>query len=146
MNWFIYGFDELSLRQLYQILKLRQEVFVVEQTCPYLDADGEDEHAQHLVATNNDGLIVAYARIYKPDEQQSYGRIGRVLTHSSVRRSGLGRELMQRAIDYLQQQAPGATIRVGAQTYLLSFYQSFGFKAIGPEYLEDDIPHVDMDR
>ena len=146
MNWFLRKFDELSLNQLYQILQLRQEVFVVEQTCPYLDADGADNHAEHLFARNEAGEMVAYARIFQASEQQSYARIGRVLTAQTVRRSGLGRELMTRAIDYLEQRAPGTPIRIGAQTYLLTFYQSFGFKAISEEYLEDDIPHIDMER
>ncbi|MGM0481140.1 MAG: GNAT family N-acetyltransferase [Pseudomonadota bacterium] len=146
MNWYLHTFNELSLQQLYRILKVRQEVFVVEQTCPYLDADGADEQALHLCAEDNDGLMVAYARLYVADQHQSYSRIGRVLTHASVRRSGLGRELMQRAIDYLQQQAPAAPIRLGAQVYLMDFYQSFDFKAVSEQYLEDDIPHIDMER
>ncbi|WP_404400598.1 GNAT family N-acetyltransferase [Idiomarina seosinensis] len=146
MNWYLYSFNELSLQQLYQILKVRQEVFVVEQTCPYLDADGADEQALHLFAEDDSGLLVAYARLYVADAQQPYSRIGRVLTHAKVRRSGLGRELMQRAIDFLHQQSPTTPIRLGAQVYLMDFYQSFNFKPISEQYLEDDIPHIDMER
>lgn len=146
MNWFLRTFDELSLRQLYQLLKLRQDVFVVEQNCPYLDADGDDEQAEHLFARSESGQMVAYARLYKATEQQPYSRIGRVLTAHEVRRSGLGKELMQRAIDYLEQRTEKAPIRVGAQVYLLQFYKDFGFKPIGEEYLEDGIPHIDMER
>ena len=146
MNWFLRTFDELSLRQLYQLLKLRQEVFVVEQNCPYLDADGEDEHAEHLFARSEDGNMVAYARLYQANSAQSYSRIGRVLTAQSMRGKGLGRELMQRSIDYLQQRTPNSPIRVGAQVYLLEFYKDFGFKPMGDEYLEDGIPHIDMER
>ncbi|WP_290653327.1 GNAT family N-acetyltransferase [Idiomarina sp.] len=146
MNWFLRTFDELSLRQLYQLLKLRQDVFVVEQNCPYLDADGEDEQAEHLFARSDDGQMIAYARLYQANDSQSYSRIGRVLTAQSVRRTGLGRELMQRAIDYLEQRGSNAPIRVGAQVYLLQFYKDFGFKPIGDEYLEDGIPHIDMER
>lgn len=146
MNWFLRTFDELSLRQLYRIMKLRQEVFVVEQNCPYLDADGEDEHAEHLFARSDNGEMVAYARLYKANASQSYSRIGRVLTAKSVRRTGVGRELMKRAIDYLEQRTEHGPIRVGAQVYLLQFYQEFGFKPIGDEYLEDGIPHIDMER
>lgn len=146
MNWFLRTFDELSLRQLYQLLKLRQEVFVVEQNCPYLDADGEDEHAEHLFARSDDGNMVAYARLYQANSEQSHSRIGRVLTAHNVRGKGLGKELMQRSIDYLQQRTPNSPIRVGAQVYLLEFYKDFGFKPIGDEYLEDGIPHIDMER
>lgn len=146
MNWFLRTFDELSLAQLYQLLKLRQEVFVVEQNCPYLDADGEDLHAEHLFARCDDGSMTAYARLYQAIGAQSYSRIGRVLTAQSSRRTGLGRELMRRSIDYLKKRSPNAPIRVGAQVYLLKFYQDFGFKPIGEEYLEDGIPHIDMER
>lgn len=146
MNWYVKAFNELSLTELYEILKLRQEVFVVEQTCPYLDADGADDTALHLFARNDKGAIVAYARLYLPNTNNSYSRIGRVISAQSVRRTGIGRELMQRAIDYIAEHAPTSTIRIGAQVYLLAFYKSFGFVPVSEEYLEDDIPHIDMER
>ena len=90
--------------------------------------------------------MVAYARLYLATADTGYSRIGRVITHEKVRRQKLGREVMQRSIDYLEEYAPKAPIRVGAQVYLLKFYQSFGFEAISDEYLEDDIPHIDMQR
>jgi len=146
MNWHLKAFSDLSLHDLYDLLKLRQEVFVVEQTCPYLDADGADEQALHLYARNDAGEMVVYARLYLATVDTGYSRIGRVITHEKVRRQKLGREVMQRSIDYLEEHAPKAPIRVGAQVYLLKFYQSFGFEAISEEYLEDDIPHIDMQR
>ncbi|MDA6067774.1 GNAT family N-acetyltransferase [Idiomarina abyssalis] len=146
MNWHLKAFNDLSLHDLYDLLKLRQEVFVVEQTCPYLDADGADEQALHLYARNDTDEMVAYARLYLATADTGYSRIGRVITHEKVRRQKLGREVMQRSIDYLEEYAPKAPIRVGAQVYLLKFYQSFGFEAISEEYLEDDIPHIDMQR
>ena len=146
MNWFLRTFDELNTHQLYEILNIRQDVFVVEQNCPYLDADGTDFDAEYLFARNESGKMVAYARIFKASQGCSPSKIGRVLTTADARRLGLGRELMQRAIEYLDSRAPDNPIQVQAQTYLRDFYQSFGFEAISEDYLEDDIPHVDMQR
>lgn len=146
VEWFIKQFAELTSIELYEILQLRQAVFVVEQTCPYLDADGADTHAYHLYARNAQGAIVAYARLFLPSADAPYSRIGRVISASSVRGQGLGRELMRKAIEWCEQQAPTAPIRLGAQVYLRRFYRDFGFREISAEYLEDDIPHVDMER
>lgn len=146
MNWYLNAFNDLSLHDLYDILQARQAVFVVEQTCPYLDADGADAQALHLYARNGLDELVAYARLYLATADTGYSRIGRVLTHESVRRQKMGIELMQRSIDYLEAYAPQAPIRVGAQVYLLEFYKAFGFEPISDEYLEDDIPHIDMQR
>ncbi len=146
LSWFTKTFAELTTVELYEILQLRQAVFVVEQTCPYLDADGADEQANHLYARSEDGAIVAYARLFLPTEQAPYSRIGRVISAGTVRRQGLGRELMRRAITWCEEQAPHTPIRLGAQVYLRKFYQDFGFTEISAEYLEDDIPHVDMER
>ncbi|MBY6064582.1 GNAT family N-acetyltransferase [Pseudidiomarina sediminum] len=145
-TWQVQRFSDLTTTDLYAILALRQAVFVVEQNCPYQDADGSDERAWHLFARSDDGSLVAYARLFAPANEAPYSRIGRVISASSVRRQGLGRELMRRAIDWCRSQAPTAPIRLGAQTYLRAFYQSFGFVEISEEYLEDGIPHVDMER
>lgn len=146
LTWYNKRFAELSTIELYEILQLRQAVFVVEQTCPYLDADGADLQAFHLYARANDGAVVAYARLFLPSAEAPYSRIGRVISAGSVRRQGLGRELMRQAITWCEQQAPNHPIRLGAQVYLRRFYQDFGFQEISAEYLEDDIPHVDMER
>lgn len=143
--WTCKTFSELSLAELYELLKLRQEVFVVEQTCPYLDADGKDMDALHLWSADEHGMT-AYARIFLPSATEPYARIGRVITAARARGLGLGQELMQAAIGLCTGRAPEAPIRLGAQVYLKRFYRSFGFVEISAEYLEDDIPHVDMER
>lgn len=146
LNWIIKSFDELTTKELYQLLQLRQEVFVVEQTCPYLDADGLDDQAFHLYALDANGSMVAYARLFAANEATPYSRIGRVISAGTVRRQGLGRELMRRAIDWCHTHYPDMPIRLGAQVYLRAFYRSFEFREIGDDYLEDGIPHVDMER
>lgn len=146
LTWQLQHFAELTTSDLYAILVLRQAVFVIEQNCPYQDADGMDDQAWHLFARSNDGNLVAYARLFAPAANAPYCRIGRVISANSVRGQGVGRELMRRAIDWCQTHAPAAPIRLGAQTYLRAFYQSFGFVEISAEYLEDGIPHVDMER
>ncbi|PWW10437.1 MULTISPECIES: GNAT family N-acetyltransferase [Pseudidiomarina] len=148
MNWQLKSFSQLSTSELYTILKVRQEVFVVEQTCPYLDTDGKDPQALHLVAwdaSSTEAKLCAYARIFIGDAHTP-SRIGRVLTANHARGRGLGRELMQRAITICQQHAKTQPIQIGAQVYLRDFYQSLGFIETSAEYLEDDIPHVDMER
>ena len=146
LTWTLKAFTELTTQELYQLLQLRQAVFVVEQTCPYLDADGADTAAFHLWASDSTGDMVAYARLFLPSASANYSRIGRVISASNVRGQGLGRELMRRALAWCQQHAPQQPIRLGAQVYLRDFYRSFGFVEISSEYLEDDIPHVDMER
>lgn len=146
MNWQLKAFAELTTQQLYQLLQQREQVFVVEQNCPYLDADGADTQALHLWAATSNEPVAAYARIFLATDGNHYSRIGRVLTAQSVRRLGLGRELMQRALQVCADFSPTAPVRLGAQVYLRDFYESFGFAAISAEYLEDGIPHIDMER
>ncbi|MFC0445451.1 GNAT family N-acetyltransferase [Pseudidiomarina halophila] len=146
LTWVVKSFAELTTKELYQLLQLRQDVFVVEQTCPYLDADGLDDQAFHLYALDAAGVMVAYARLFGASSKTPYARIGRVISAGTVRRQGLGRELMRRAIDWCHEHYPDAPIRLGAQVYLRAFYHSFEFREIGAEYLEDGIPHVDMER
>jgi ElaA protein len=144
LQWKTLPFNELSLEELYQILALRQEIFIVEQTCPYPDADGLDQQALHLFATDPGNKIVAYCRIFHPGVIKEESVIGRVVVHQSFRGTGLGRILMQNAIDYLYRRFPEAAIKISAQSYLRRFYSSLGFEVIGDEYLEDDIPHLPM--
>jgi ElaA protein len=150
MEWRHRAFAELSTTELYGILKLRQEVFVVEQNCPYLDADGLDGDASHLfaVAVAGDGgeAVVACARLFAPGVREVPAVIGRVVSAASVRRTGAGRELMRRAIETLARAHGPAPIRIGAQKYLEKFYGSFGFVRDGEDYLEDGIPHLHMLR
>lgn len=138
-------FDQLSLSDLYDILKLRQEVFIVEQNCPYLDVDGLDRFAWHVMGKNPEGELLAYSRLLpKGTSYDDYISIGRILTSSKVRKLGLGKKLMDFSVKSIYQLFGYQNIKIGAQTYLLSFYESFGFKAQGETYLEDGIPHIQM--
>ena len=137
-------FYELSLDQLYAIMTLRQVVFVVEQDCPYLDADGKDQDAHHLLGYQNTELV-AYARLMPPGlSYPNYAAIGRVVTKSSVRGTGTGRQLMRKSMEWVKKLYNDPPIKISAQCYLTEFYQSMGFVAIGSSYLEDGIPHVAM--
>jgi ElaA protein len=150
LTWRCAPYHELTLDELYALLQLRQRVFVVEQTCPFLDADGADDRAWHLLGWTRDAdgwpLLGAYARLFAPGAMYAEASIGRVVTHPAVRRGGMGRALMREAIARVAELAPGAPVRIGAQRYLERFYESLGFVIAGPEYDEDGIPHVEMLR
>lgn len=138
-------FNKLTLAELYEILRLRAEVFVVEQQCPYLDTDGYDYSAQHLLMFNAEQELIGYTRIFAPDVYYTgFSSIGRVVNTPSVRGLGLGKILMAESIHRTRSLYPNQTIKIGAQTYLLRFYTSLGFVSTGEEYLEDDIPHTYM--
>jgi len=126
-------------------LRLRQEVFVVEQHCPYADADGLDPAATHLFARDGEG-VVACARLFAPGVRRAEAVIGRVVTAPSVRKAGVGRELMRRAIAALEERHGSVAIWLGAQKYLERFYGSFGFVRDGDDYDEDGIAHLPMRR
>ncbi|MFM9917681.1 MAG: GNAT family N-acetyltransferase [Rhizobacter sp.] len=146
-RWCWRRFDKLSVHALQHIHTARQQVFVVEQQCPYVDADGCDEHAFHLAAwMPEQPEPVAYARVVDPGFRYSEPSIGRVLTAASVRGRGLGRELLQRAVVQTIDSFPGQGIRISAQKHLEAFYRSFGFRGVGKCYLEDGIPHIEMLR
>ncbi|MEN0002930.1 MAG: GNAT family N-acetyltransferase [Bacteroidota bacterium] len=139
------SFPELTLDQLYALLALRQNVFVVEQDCPYLDADGKDQAAWHLLGYEGEQLV-AYTRLLpKGISYSKYAAIGRVVTDQSTRGKGYGRLLMQESIKQCQLLFGESPIKISAQTYLLDFYTSLGFQAVGEPYLEDGIPHVGME-
>jgi len=135
-------FNELSRQDLYQILQLRNAVFVLEQACPYLDVDGLDQSTWHIYQKID--RVVAYARINPPDKDQPHCRIGRVVVDQSHRQQQLGRQLMLAAMAFCQEQFPTHAIKISAQSYLHRFYQDLGFVATGEYYLEDDIPHQAM--
>lgn len=144
MQFSLLHFHELTLEQWYLISQLRLEVFVVEQQCHYQDLDGKDLFCYHL-SGSLDGKLVAYARIVPPDVSYSgYASIGRVVTHPSFRGKKYGRAIMQEAISECRRLYPGTAIKISAQKYLLEFYTSFGFQAVGEAYLEDNIPHQAM--
>jgi ElaA protein len=144
VNWTWRAWTELSTEELYGLLQLRQAVFVVEQDCAYLDADGLDARAWHLLGRDGRGLM-AYARCFPPGVCYEAACIGRVVTSPQARGEGLGRQLMDRAISGTSQRWPGP-IQLSAQAYLERFYQQLGFSVCGPGYLEDGIPHLPMRR
>ena len=145
MEWILKKFDTLTTGELYSILKLRSEVFIVEQNCVYLDPDGKDQQAWHLIGTEEE-TVIAYTRILAPGVAYPDPSIGRVVTLSSKRRSGLGRELMERSIEHCEKLFGKNSITLSAQVYLKKFYESLGFIGVGDEYLDDGIPHIKMTR
>ncbi len=139
-----YRFSELSLMLLHDIMKLRQEVFVVEQDCPYLDVDGLDTDSIHVIGLGKDGGITTYLRIIPECEGRSAYVIGRVVTSTLYRGRGLGRTLMLYAIDLIRDLCIECDIVLSAQVYARAFYESLGFEAEGSSYLEDGIEHISM--
>lgn len=146
MRWQLKAWNELTCDELYALMVARQQVFVVEQTCPYLDADGADAGALHLWASDDTTSVLAYLRVFAPGVKGVEARLGRVLTTTPARGRGLGRTLVRRGIDVVLERFGACPIRIGAQKHLDRFYAEFGFVAEGPDYLEDGIPHVDMVR
>jgi len=140
-----YEFDQLSLRQLYRVMQLRQEVFVVEQDCPYLDCDDKDLESYHIYGVDSSDKIEAYTRLVPPGiSYEGYSSIGRVVTSEAIRRQGQGVPLMQASINKCIELWPNHDIKISAQVYIRKFYESLGFAATGEEYLEDGIPHLAM--
>lgn len=138
-------FNELNIYQLYELLKLRQEVFIVEQQCYYLDNDGKDQESFHLTGLDKDGKIIAYARLLPSGvSYPGYASFGRIVTAPAFRGKMLGKKLMDEVMNRCQLLFPSQPLKISAQSYLLRFYESFGFMKIGEEYLEDDIPHHAM--
>ena len=157
--WKWSSFENLSKSELYAILKLRQEVFVVEQKCAYLDCDDLDKKAYHLTGTSADVTdhrvansmfsqhgIVAYMRTLFPGVKTEHPSFGRLLTHKTVRKKGVGRQLLRKAIINTNRIYPGSKIQISAQLYLEPFYKSFGFVTVSDPYDEDGIPHIEMIR
>jgi len=145
MTWILKTFEDLTPLELYKILQLRNEVFIVEQNCPYQDMDNKDLRAFHLMGMRNDTLL-AYSRLLSPGISYSESSIGRVVSSPSVRKTGIGKELMEENIKRIRDLFHTDTIRIGAQQYLKKFYEYFGFFQEGPSYLEDNIPHIIMLR
>lgn len=138
-------FTELTLDELYALMRLRQEVFVVEQNCPYLDADGKDKYGYHVMAWDDDGDLHCCTRLLPEGiSYEGYTSIGRVVNSSEVRGTGQGKILMEYSIEKIKELYPNFPIKIGAQSYLKHFYESLGFVDIGIDYLEDGIPHMIM--
>lgn len=145
MQWSLLSFDALTREQLYALLQLRSDVFVVEQQSIYLDADGKDAAAMHLLGETEGGLQ-AYARLLAPDESHPMPRIGRLVLHKEARGKRMGKELMQRAIEQCELHWPGRSVFIEAQYYLKDFYTGFGFVQQSDIYDMDGIEHIDMVR
>lgn len=143
LNWILKKFKELSSSELYKIMQLRNEVFVVEQNCVYQDADDKDQASLHFCGWDGEKLV-AYTRIIPPGVCYAEASIGRVVTSPAYRNTGAGRQLMKESIDRTLNQFNCTAIKIGAQVYLTKFYQSLGFMQSGPQYLEDGIPHIEM--
>lgn len=146
LHWAWSRFDDLGVQWLYDALQLRGRVFVVEQQAIYLDADGADPACWHLLGRDGAGVLQAYLRLVDPGVKYAEPSIGRVITAPEVRRSGLGRALMAEGLAGAARWWPGQGIRISAQSRLRRFYTDFGFVAVGDDYLEDGIPHVEMLR
>mgnify|MGYP003619360117 CR=1 FL=1 len=143
--WKVKKFDELTVPELYQIIKARVDIFVVEQDCPYPDLDGYDQKALHLWV-EEDGVVLAYCRIFPKGIKYNETSLGRVLTTEQGRGKGLGKNLISYAVQIIENRLKTSEIRISAQDYLLHFYESFGFVDTGKKYLEDNIPHTEMLR
>lgn len=141
IKWYWKSFSELSKEELYLIIAVREEIFVVEQGLNYVDCDGMDQKAYHLFGSLND-KIVAYLRVFEPGIKYPEASFGRVLNTKSVRGKGVGKELVRRGMEKIG----NVPVKISAQSYLRKFYEDFGFKVIGEEYLEEGIPHYKMVR
>jgi ElaA protein len=137
-------FDELTPHELYDLLRARAEVFIVEQNCPYLDPDGSDYVAHHLLMRDETGELAGVIRLLPPGEHYDEPSIGRVLTLTNFRRTGAGKLLVQEGIRKSEELYPGQGNRIGAQSYLIGFYSGLGYKAVGEDYMLDGIPHREM--
>ncbi|MDO5614858.1 MAG: GNAT family N-acetyltransferase [Cruoricaptor ignavus] len=143
--WNVKSFGELTTEELYNIIKVRINVFVVEQDCPYPDCDDTDQKALHLWAEYK-GEVVAYCRIFPQGIKYAETSIGRVLTNPNYRNLKLGKSLIRFAINTIEARYKTSKIRISAQDYLLKFYSDFGFQDTGKKYLEDNLPHTEMLR
>jgi len=145
LRWQWCALHELTPAEVYALIAARVAVFVVEQNCPYQDVDGYDLDAQHLIAWSG-GEVAACLRVLSPGTKLAERSIGRILTSVSFRGTGLGRTLVQRALEHLDAAYPGKPVRIGAQARLSNFYESFGFERASEVYMEDGIPHIEMLR
>ena len=145
ITWILKPFADLTPTELYSILQLRNEVFIVEQNCPYQDMDNKDLKSWHLMGIEGDKLVV-YSRLLAPGISYRESSIGRIVSSPAVRKTGIGKKLVEKSIQQIKNLFETDTIRIGAQLYLKTFYESFGFIQEGEVYLEDNIPHILMLR
>lgn len=150
LYWQWAAFSELTVYELYEILRLRQNVFIVEQNCPYPDADGKDLKSYHLSGWDNpphrSRKLLAYMRILPPGISYAEFSIGRIITAPEVRKTGLGKLLMKEGLRRIEENFGKQPIRISAQAHLKTFYEEFGFRQVSEPYDEDGIPHIEMLR
>ncbi|MBB6005076.1 GNAT family N-acetyltransferase [Arcicella rosea] len=147
IHWYLKHFRDLTTIELYQILQLRNEVFIVEQNCPFQDLDDKDLISFHFIGFDTSSQkIVAYTRLIAPGISYEEASIGRVVTSPLARGGGFGKTLMFKSIEMMEEIFAGSPIRIGAQLYLKQFYESFGFQQVSEIYLEDGIEHIEMLR
>lgn len=144
LHWKLISFEEFSNQELYSVLKLRTDIFVVEQNCPYPELDGKDQVSKHFCGYNIENELVAYCRVLPPNVSYSEASIGRVLVAKSERENKHGRVMMELAVELTANLFPEHNIRIGAQTYLEKFYKGFGFLPASDPYMEDGIEHLEM--
>ena len=143
VQFFSKRFSELTNEELYELLRLRSDVFVVEQECVFLDLDNKDQEAIHVLGKKGSKLV-AYTRLFDKQQYYEQASIGRVVVNKDERKFGYGHDLMRFSIDEITNRFQTSDIKIGAQTYLQQFYESHGFKQIGANYIEDGIPHMYM--
>jgi ElaA protein len=143
IQWALKPFDRLTPNELYQLLRLRSEVFVVEQQCIYLDEDNRDQHAFHLMGWQSQ-MLAAYSRLFKPGDYFEEASIGRIITAPEMRHKGIGRSLVKKSIEITRRLYGNIPVKIAAQYYLRAFYRSFGFQTAGEIFLEDGIEHIEM--
>jgi len=144
LDWQVKFYPELSTNEFHDIIALRLKAFVVEQNCSYLDLDGKDKKCYHLICRDGFGRVVATARILPPGLAYPEVSIGRVVIDESIRGKGVGHELMIKAMAFAKEEFGDPLVRISAQSHLEKFYNKHGFVGTGKEYLEDDIPHMEM--
>ena len=140
---YVKKYNELTIDELYSLLQLRSEVFIIEQDCVYQDIDGKDQISLHVIGKNNN-TIVAYTRLFKQGDYFNEASIGRVVVDKNVRHLKYGSSIMKASINAIKNHFGTSEIKISAQLHLKDFYNSFGFKSIGDSYLEDGIPHIRM--
>lgn len=144
LDWQVKHYPELTTNEFHDIIALRLKAFVVEQNCSYLDLDGKDKKCYHLICRDGFGKVVATARILPPGISYSEVSIGRVVLDQEIRGKGIGHQLMEQSMKFIKDEFGAVPVRISAQKHLENYYNSHNFFSTGKEYLEDDIPHVEM--
>lgn len=144
LNWKCVPFTALSLKELYDLLALRTAVFVVEQNCAYQELDGKDQDSMHLLGYDDSGQLGAYLRIVAAGISYDELSLGRIVTTKTHRGKGIGNELIQQAMEFIQKKYGKVPVRISAQAHLEKFYSGHGFEKASKPYMEDGIPHIEM--